>query len=125
MSDADLLEELKKIDTPTVTNVIATYPGHELSLDLYHPWALPAEEATALALASEAAARDVDERITNSDGAGVSTYQGSHVYGNTHGFIGSYTGTRHSVSCTVIAEQDEDKQRDYWFATSRRAAQLE
>ena len=95
------------------------------SLDLYHPWALPAEEATALALASEAAARDVDERITNSDGAGVSTYQGNQIYGNTHGFIGSYAGTRHSLSCTVIAQQGEEKQRDYWFDTARRADQLD
>ena len=38
MTDLELLEELKQIDTPTVTNVVATYPGHELSLDLYHPW---------------------------------------------------------------------------------------
>lgn len=94
-------------------------------LDLYHPWAIKAEEATDLALESEAAARDVDERITNSDGAGVSTYQGSQVYGNTHGFIGSYAGTRHSLSCTVIAEEGEEKQRDYWFDTARRADHLE
>jgi regulator of RNase E activity RraA len=38
MSDAALLEELRKIDTPTVTNVVATYPGNELCLELYHPW---------------------------------------------------------------------------------------
>ena len=38
MSEADLLEELKKIDTPTITNVVATYPGDELCLGLYNPW---------------------------------------------------------------------------------------
>ena len=38
MSDVELLEELKKIDTPTVTNVVATYPGNELCLSLYNPW---------------------------------------------------------------------------------------
>lgn len=38
MSDLELLEQLKHIDTPTVTNVVATYPGHELCLELYHPW---------------------------------------------------------------------------------------
>lgn len=38
MSDAALLAELRKIDTPTVTNVVATYPGHALCLELYHPW---------------------------------------------------------------------------------------
>ena len=94
-------------------------------LDLFHPWELEAEEATQLALETESAARDVDSRITNSEGAGVSTYQGNHVYANTHGFIGGYTGTRHTLSCTVIAEQGEEKQRDYWYGTSRRADHLE
>ena len=38
MTELELLEELKHIDTPTVTNVVATYPGNELCLELYHPW---------------------------------------------------------------------------------------
>jgi regulator of RNase E activity RraA len=38
MSELELLDELKQIDTPTITNVVATYPGDELCLDLYHPW---------------------------------------------------------------------------------------
>ena len=38
MRDLELLEELKKIDTPTVTNVVATYPGRPHCLELYHPW---------------------------------------------------------------------------------------
>jgi len=38
MNDLELLEALKKIDTPTVTNVVATYPGRELCLEIYHPW---------------------------------------------------------------------------------------
>jgi regulator of RNase E activity RraA len=38
MNELELLEELKKIDTPTVTNVVATYPGREYCLELYNPW---------------------------------------------------------------------------------------
>ena len=38
MSELELLKELKQIDTPTITNVVATYPGDELCLSLYHPW---------------------------------------------------------------------------------------
>ena len=34
----ELLEELKNHDTPSVTNVIATYPSHPLCLGLYNPW---------------------------------------------------------------------------------------
>jgi hypothetical protein len=37
MTDLELLEELKKIDTPTVTNVVATYPGRPLCLEIYNP----------------------------------------------------------------------------------------
>ena len=38
MTELELLEELKKIDTPTVTNVVATYPGRDYCLELYNPW---------------------------------------------------------------------------------------
>lgn len=38
MTEAELLEALKTIDTPTITNVVATYPGHELCLGIYNPW---------------------------------------------------------------------------------------
>ena len=32
-----LLEEIRQFDTPSVTNVVATYPSHPLCLGLYHP----------------------------------------------------------------------------------------
>lgn len=38
MPQRELFEELKKLDTPTITNVVATYPGHELCLSIYNPW---------------------------------------------------------------------------------------
>src|SRR3712207_7160535 len=38
MSDQQLLDELKNFDTPSVTNVVATYPSHPLCLGLYNPW---------------------------------------------------------------------------------------
>jgi regulator of RNase E activity RraA len=34
----DVLVELRKIDTPTITNVVATYPKNPLCLGLYNPW---------------------------------------------------------------------------------------
>jgi regulator of RNase E activity RraA len=34
----DVLAELRKIDTPTITNVVATYPRSPLCLGLYNPW---------------------------------------------------------------------------------------
>lgn len=37
--ELEIFEQLKKIDTPTITNVVATYPAQqETCLGLYHPW---------------------------------------------------------------------------------------
>ncbi len=33
-----MLEELKNFDTPSITNVVATYPDSPLCLGLYNPW---------------------------------------------------------------------------------------
>ena len=39
MTDLEILKELEKYDTPSITNVVATYPGDkELCLGLYEPW---------------------------------------------------------------------------------------
>ena len=35
----EILAELRKIDTPTITNAVATYPDAETCLALYDPWA--------------------------------------------------------------------------------------
>jgi len=33
-----MLTELRQFDTPSITNVVATYPGNPLCLGLYNPW---------------------------------------------------------------------------------------
>jgi PmbA protein len=93
-------------------------------LDLYHPWDLSPEQAIELALSCEAAAFEADPRIRNADGTSVSTHQGSRVYGNSHGFIGGYASTRHSLSCVMIAEADGQMQRDYWYDVNRQGQLL-
>lgn len=35
---SDVLSGLRKIDTPTITNVVATYPNNPLCLGLHNPW---------------------------------------------------------------------------------------
>lgn len=94
-------------------------------LNLYHPWAVTPEQATAMAIECESAGLTTDERLTNSDGAQVSTQQSMRVYGNSHGFVGAYSGTRQGISCVLIAEDDNGMQRDYWYSVSRDAADLE
>ncbi len=89
-------------------------------LDLYHPWQLSVDEAVEIAKACEAAAIDVDKaRITNSEGAGVSNSESIFAYANSHGFVGGYASSRHSISCSVIAEENGNMQRDYWYTSAR------
>src|ERR1700683_2041091 len=95
------------------------------SLDLAHPWNVGAERAIEIAKSCEAAALAFDSRINNSEGASVSTHQGLHVYGNTHGFVGGYPTTSHTLSCVVLAGTGEDMQRDYWYSSSRDWRDLE
>ncbi len=96
-----------------------------LDLELYHPWSIEPEQAIELALQCEAAAFAHDPRIRNADGSSLSSHQGCRVYGNSHGFIGGYTSSRHSLSCVMIAEQAGQMQRDYWYDVNRRAERLE
>ena len=38
LSEQEMLEKLKGFDTPSITNVVATYPRNPLCLGLYDPW---------------------------------------------------------------------------------------
>lgn len=94
-------------------------------LDLYHPWDLGVEEAMQLACACEAAALAADPRISNSEGASLSSQVSHFVYANSLGFCAGYPSSRQSLSCAVIAEEGESMQRDYWYTTARAAGDLD
>lgn len=94
-------------------------------LDLYHPWDITPETAIELGKRCESAALELDPRISNTEGASVNSHSGLHVYGNSHGFIGGYPSSRHSLSCSVIGQQNGSMQRDYWYTVSRDAKDLE
>ncbi|UOO82465.1 metalloprotease PmbA [Uruburuella testudinis] len=87
--------------------------------DSYHEWSLPTEAAVALAQQCEQAALDFDRRIENSEGAGVQTGHYQYVYGNSHGFMHHAQGSRHSISCSVVAADKQGMQRDYWYDLAR------
>ena len=94
-------------------------------LDLYHPWDINTDTAIELCKQCEDAARNLDSRITNSEGASLNTHAGLHIYGNSHGFVGGYPTSRHSLSCSVISQEADAMQRDYWYTTGRAAADLD
>lgn len=95
-------------------------------LDLHHSWDLTVDQAIKLAQECESVARAVDSRITNSEGASVSTYEGMFAYANSNGFNGGYASSRHGLSCSVIADDgDDNMQRDYWYTSARAPGDLE
>ncbi len=95
------------------------------NLDLYHPWALSVEEAIETARRCEQAAFDASPQVSNSEGASISTQQAHFVSANSHGFMGGYPTSRHYISCSVIAGEQDAMQRDDWYTTHRNAARLD
>ncbi|THF71792.1 MAG: metalloprotease PmbA, partial [Methylophaga nitratireducenticrescens] len=93
-------------------------------LQLYYPWELSPEQAIALAMECEQAGRDFDPLISNSEGASVSSHEGQRIYANSHGFIGQTQSSRHSLSCTLIARDENGMQRDYWYDVARDSKDL-
>jgi len=94
-------------------------------LDLYHPWNISADEAIALAIECENAARFYDADISNSEGATVNSHQGISVMGNSLDFLQGRHSTRHSLSCSVLGQRGDSMQRDYWYTVARNAQCLE
>jgi PmbA protein len=93
-------------------------------LQLFFPWTVDSEQAAQLALLAETAALQVDKRITNSEGAGVSAQQSHFFSAHTHGFRGGYASSRHSISVSPIAGRGNDMQRDAWYSSQRDAGEL-
>ncbi len=108
---------------PDVGDLASKAQGRR-DLDLFHPWAIDAEAAAALALRAEAAAFATDRRIANSEGASVSAQQSQFVMGNSRGFRGGYASSRHGISVAPIAGRGEHMQRDYWYTSMRDAQAL-
>ncbi|PIT10849.1 metalloprotease PmbA [Snodgrassella communis] len=93
--------------------------------EVFFPWSLSADEAIAIAKRTERAALDTDERISNSEGADVQTDHYQYVYANSNDFCAYQRGSRHSISCSVVAADDAGMQRDYWYDLARDARDLD
>lgn len=93
-------------------------------LDLYHAAEIDVDKAVQLALDTEKAVLEHDERIVNSEGASFNAHTGVRVYGNSHGMLQSYLSSRYSLSCSVIAEHQEQLERDYEYTVARDINQL-
>jgi PmbA protein len=83
------------------------------------------EDRIAEARRAEAAAREADPRIVNSEGSQVSTDFSHVLYGDSRGFFGEYASAGHSLFSEPVAAEDGAMQRDYWLTAARRLADLE
>lgn len=90
-----------------------------LDLQLFHPWHLDTEQAIQLACETEQAALATSPLISNSDGASVSAQHAHFILATTQGFVGGYPYSRHTISCSPIAGQNGQMQRDYWYSSKR------
>ncbi len=126
----DTVEAAYNIARFTAEDDCAGLPEAELleqqprDLQLFHPWALTAEQAVTLAQRAEAAAFAVDKRITNSEGANAYAQQSHFVMANTRGFMGGYPYSRHSLSVSPIAGKGNNMQRDDWYSSDRNPNKL-
>ena len=102
--------------------LMATVQGE---FDAWHPVPFDAARAIDVALACEAAGRDVDARIRNSDGASMNANASLSVYANSHGFLGAERATSYSIGCALIAGEGDAMQRDGWFSVALSSPDLE
>jgi len=127
-SDAALLRSIDaamamaRVTAPDPAAVLATpeqmiQSVPDLSLD--HPWSLTPDQALELAISAEAAGLAVDPRLTNSEGASVSSTRGVAVHGTSEGLLVSQASSVHGMSCVLIAEDGESRERNYAYTHDR------
>ncbi|MFL6675129.1 MAG: metalloprotease PmbA, partial [Massilia sp.] len=121
----DTVEAASNIARFTAEDDAAGLPDAELlelaprDLRLFYPWLISTEEAVELAQRAEAAAFEVDPRVTNSEGASVYVQQSHFVGANSRGFCAGYPFSRHTLSVAPIAGKGAKMQRDDWYTSSR------
>lgn len=93
-------------------------------LDLNDPVEPPADLLIARAALAEDAAMAVPG-INNSEGASSSWSRAVSVLATSHGFLGEYARSFHSVSVTAIAGTGTQMQRDYDYGSAVYGAELE
>ena len=94
------------------------------NLELDHQWNIDAKKALELAIEVESFGRQADSRITNSEGGSVSSTRGVSVHGTTEGLLVSQPTSIHGMSCVLLAEDGDSRERSYAYTQSRRPDQL-
>lgn len=93
-------------------------------LDLDHAINITADEAIEIALRCEQAGLNTHAQVKKTDAVHFSSHRGVRVYGNSVGFCAGVASSRHSISATLIAEDEKGMQRDWWYTVSRDPAEM-
>lgn len=93
-------------------------------LKLFSSWLISSNDAIKLAQRCEASAYAVSKNIINSEGANVYTQQSHFITANSHGFIGGYPFSCHTISVAPIASNGKQMQRADWYSSKRDPQQL-
>ena len=92
-------------------------------LDLFYPSDLNVDRAIEQAKQAEQVAL-ANPKIKSSDGGYFSSRYGIYMYGNSLGMLQGYCASSHSLSCSVIAEQNGQMERNYAYTSSRDISEL-
>ncbi len=93
-------------------------------LKLYHSWSITPKEAIDMAVSCEASALKQDKRIKHSEGVTLNTFDATEMLANSYGFFGVYQKSSHSLSCGLVAEQNQEMAREYEYTISRDPSKL-
>src|SRR5262249_7027461 len=120
---------LARVAEPDELNTLPDeYATFVPELDLWDERTLSIDAATALEWCrkGEAAARNADARVTNSEGATFSRNAGAAAFANSAGFAGGYRGTYASYYVEPVCDDEGGKKRNgYWWTAARHVHKLE
>ncbi len=123
VEDAIELVEVSQRDEfagPADPALLAKGPLPELDLFDAKTDAVDAAQALELARRGEAAAREADPRITNSDGGSFSRTTGCFAMVLSTGFTGGYAGSFSSISVVPVADDEGGKKRRGFYYSAKR-----
>ncbi len=88
-------------------------------------YAEPTTEALKMRAAECEEAALAVKGVVNSSGAGASYSEGQKWFATSHGFFGSAGGSNHSVSVSVLAQDENGMERDYDYDSKPHLTDLE
>ena len=117
------MAKLAPIDDTAVLGDSSMFEHDAIDLDLFEKEEVNTETLIEAVKECEDAALSV-KGITNSEGAGASSSKGEFYLATSNGFQGGYQSSSSSVSCSVLAGQGQDMERDYEYAVKRHSSDL-